>query len=397
MKKKILLVCQNFWPENFRSTDVAINLVKAGFDVDVLTGNPNYPAGKIYRNYKWYNCKSERHLNGFVVHRVPLVPRGRSNLFLIFINYISFILFAIIFGYFKLKNNKYDKVFVFAASPIFQVFVGFFFKLLNRCKLYIWVQDLWPENLKAMNIIKSKFFLKLVLYFSNTMYNLADINIAQSKSFQKILRKRTSKEVFYLPNLSESFNFSFKKKSKKKSKLVIMYAGNIGKAQNLQTFLRAAKYFINNKKLTFKIFGDGFEYEKLKYIKKKEKISNVTLYGNISLKKLYKYYIQSDFLYLSLIQNKYLNSTIPAKMQTYMSLSKPIIASASGEVKKIINESKCGFCVQPENVSLLIKTFKMALKLNSYQKKKLSLNSRNYYMKNFNNEMITNNLKKILY
>ena len=84
-------------------------------------------------------------------------------------------------------------------------------------------------------------------------------------------------------------------------------------------------------------------------------------------------------------------------MQTYMSLSKPIIASASGEVKKIINESKCGFCVQPENVSLLIKTFKMALKLNSYQKKKLSLNSRNYYMKNFNNEMITNNLKKILY
>ena len=272
----------------------------------------------------------------------------------------------------------------------------FFFKLINKCKLYVWVQDLWPENLQAINIIQNKFLLKIISYFSDKMYNLADVNIAQSLSFYKILKKRSSKKIFYLPNFSESFNFKKKIKTKKKSIITIMYAGNIGKAQNLQQLLIAAKYFLKNKKIIFKIFGDGFEYNKLRNLKKNSNLKNVLFFGNVSSKKLYIHYIQSDFLYLSLIKNKYLNYTIPAKLQTYMSFSKPIIASATGEVKKIIKISRCGFCANPGDVNSLIKIFLKVLNLSAINKKKLSLNSKNFYIKNFENKKIRNKLKKIL-
>ena len=189
-KQKILFICQNFWPENFRSTDVVNNLVNSGCEVEVLTSNPNYPEGKIYKGYKWYNFKSENYKRKFIIHRVPTIPRGNSNYLQIFLNYLSFIFFGIFFGVFKLRKKNFDVILVFAASPIFQSLVGYIFKILKKIKLVIWVQDLWPENLQALNIIKNKFILKIIYYLTSYTYNLSDILVAQSKSFKKILKKR---------------------------------------------------------------------------------------------------------------------------------------------------------------------------------------------------------------
>jgi len=394
-KQKILFICQNFWPENFRSTDVVNNLVNSGYQVEVLTSNPNYPEGKIYKNYNWYNFKSEIYKKKILVHRVPTIPRGKSNYVLIFFNYLAFIVFGTIFGLIKLKNKKFNYILVFASSPIFQVYVGYIIKLFKKTKLVTWVQDLWPENLIALNIIKNKILINLINYFTNQIYKFNDILIAQSQSFKSILSKRSNKKVFYIPNYAEIFD---KKNAQKKisKKFTIVYAGNIGKAQKLFTLLKAAKKLKETDKVDIKIFGDGIELVKLKKYKKEKNIKHVNFYGKVSKEKIIKEYINSDALFLSLAKDKFLNFTIPAKLQTYFSIGKPVLASASGETKKIILTSKCGYCSPPENEDLLYQNIIKLINLNKKNTKKLGKNSKKYYKQNFSNDMITKMFKKIL-
>ena len=332
-KQKILFISQNFWPENFRSTDVVNNLVNSGYHVEVLTSNPNYPEGKIYKNYTWYNFKTEIYKNKFLVHRVPTIPRGKSNYLFVFFNYLGFIIFGTIFGLFKLKNKKFNYILVFASSPIFQVYIGCVIKLFKKIKLITWVQDLWPENLVALKIIKNRTLIFLINYFTNQIYKFNDILIAQSKSFQKILIKRSNKRVLYIPNYAEIFNKKIIKKKTNK-KFTIVYAGNIGKAQSLITLLKSAKKLKEKDKVDIRIYGDGFELDKLKKYKKENNIKHVTFYGKVSKNKIFKAYVNTDALFLSLAKDKFLNFTVPAKLQSYLSIGKPIIASASGETKK---------------------------------------------------------------
>jgi len=394
-KQKILFICQNFWPENFRSTDVVNNLVNSGYQVEVLTSNPNYPEGKIYNNYSWYNFKSEVYKKKFLIHRVPTIPRGKSNYLLIFFNYLAFIIFGTIFGLIKLKNKKFNYILVFASSPIFQVYIGFIIKFFRKIKLITWVQDLWPENLIALNIIKNKILINLINYFTNQIYRFNDILIAQSKSFQNILIKRSNKKVFYIPNYAEIFNKKvFKKKINKK--FTIVYGGNIGKAQKLLTILKSAKKLKETDMVDIKIFGDGIEFTKLKIFKKENNIKHVNFYGKVSKDKILKEYKNSDALFLSLAKDKFLNYTIPAKLQTYFSIGKPIIASAGGEAKKIILSSGSGYCSPPENEFLLHKNIIKLINLNKKTIKKLGKNSEKYYKQNFSNKIITKMFKKIL-
>ncbi len=394
-KQKILFICQNFWPENFRSTDVVNNLVNKGYEVEVLTSNPNYPEGLIYKNYKWYNFKTENYKKKFLIHRVPTFPRGKSSYLLILFNYIAFIIFGIFFGLLKLKKKRFDHILVFASSPIFQAWIGLVLKKFKKAKLIIWVQDLWPENLIALNIIKNKFIITIINYFTNLTYKSGDILLAQSNSFKKILKKRTnSKKIYYVPNYAEIFEKKNFKKIKNK-KFTIVYAGNIGKAQNLLTLLKTARK-LHKKDVQIKIFGDGTEFKALLNYKKKFKINNIIFYGKISKKKMYEEYKKSDALFLSLVNNKFLNFTIPAKLQTYFSIGKPIIASASGEIQELLKESKAGYCSKPENEDLLYKNILKLINLNYKNLNKLGKNSQSYFKNNFENKMITDSLAKIL-
>ena len=393
-KPKILFICQNFWPENFRSTDVVKNLISDGNYVEVLTSNPNYPEGKIYKGYSWFNFKTEKK-NNIKIHRVPTIPRGKNNYFLIFLNYLSFILFGTLFGFFKMLNKKFDIVLVFASSPIFQLIVGYFMKITVRAKLVTWVQDLWPENLQALNIVKNKILLNKIRSFIKLFYNLNTILIGQSESYVKVLKKRTKRKIYYVPNYSEIFHSSIIKKKKENKNFVLVYAGNLGKAQKLLTLLKAAKKLKHKKNFFVKIFGFGSEYQILKSYILKNNINNAKLYGKVSKTKIYKEYINADALFLSLSKNKYLNYTIPAKLQTYLSVGKPIIASSNGEIKKIIKESKSGLCSNSEDVAKLAINISKMMHSNKRIINKYSHNSKKYYYENYRSELINFKFRKI--
>ena len=149
-------------------------------------------------------------------------------------------------------------------------------------------------------------------------------------------------------------------------------------------------------KLLIRIFGDGVELKKLKEYKHQNKVNNVEFHNKLPSSKIYKEYKKANALYLSLAKNKFLNFTIPAKLQTYFSLSKPIIASASGETKKIIHQSKAGYCSNPEDIPALTKNILKILNNKNAKIKSFEKNSKKYFLNNFDRGLIVSKLNKIL-
>ena len=182
MKKNIIIISQNFWPENFPINDVIFKLSKKN-NIEVLTGKPNYPNGKIYKGYSKFLFKKEKISKNLSILRVPIFPRNKGNKMNLIFNYLSFVISAIFFGSIFLNKKKYDSIFVYCPSPITQIIVGIYFKIFKKIKLYSWVQDLWPESMYATNSINRNIFYKILKKVCNYIYMQNDKLFLQSKIF----------------------------------------------------------------------------------------------------------------------------------------------------------------------------------------------------------------------
>ena len=399
MKKSILVISQYFWPEKFHINDVCEELKKIGHNVQVLTGKPNYPKGKIFKGYKKENIKIEKYKN-FFVYRVPLKPRGKSTKLELVKNYLSFIYNGIIYGS-RVKLNKFDKILFYGTSPILSAIPAIFFKLIYRKQLIIWVQDLWPQSVVATGFVKSKILLNLINFIVKIIYAFSDKILIQSKSFKKYISNQASKKkIIYYPNSFKEPSLGTKLKSihrdlLKKNKC-ITFAGNIGKAQNLESLLLASKNLQKFSKLKIIILGEGSDKNRLLKILKKKKINNVHFLGSYHQDYVYEIYKKSKAVFVSLKNSEVLNLTIPYKMQSYLSAGKLIIGSVSGETKKIITDNKLGFCCENNDLKKLEEIITKVYFLKVKELKKIENNSRNYFEKNFQFKKTIKILSKII-
>ena len=184
---RILVITQYFWPETFRVNEIVQYLRSKNLVVDILTGTPNYPDGKLFTEYK-FNKEKFNSYYGASIFRVPVFLRRDGRQIFLFLNYISFIISSIIFGFFLLRNKKYDIIFSFATSPLTSSLVAIFFSKIKSCKSFIWVLDLWPDILIELKIIKNVFLYKIIKAISKYIYKNFDYILSQSKSFQKELK-----------------------------------------------------------------------------------------------------------------------------------------------------------------------------------------------------------------
>ena len=183
MSLNILIVSQYYWPENFRINELSYELKKLGHNVTVLTGYPNYPSGKIFKEFL-NNKKKYTSYKGIRIIRVPIIPRGGTKKQLI-INYLSFVFSATFIGIFKLINLKCDNVIVFQTSPVFVGIPSSIISFIKNSSQIIWVLDLWPETLSALGIIKRKWQIKILRIIVNFIYSRCDLILTQSKRFIK--------------------------------------------------------------------------------------------------------------------------------------------------------------------------------------------------------------------
>ena len=389
----ILIISQGYWPEIFPINIITKNIVKSGINVNVLTGYPNYPKGKIYNgfNNKEVSVKKKKNIT---VNRVPIVPRGINSKFGIILNYISFLFSSIIFAPFLLKIKKIDIILVYATSPIIQAYAGLYLKLFNKnIKLITWVQDLWPNILKETKIVKNNYLISIINIVVKNVYNRSDLILAQSKSFLKEIKKVTSTKVqlLYNPGFDES-----KLKIKKKRKLIkILYAGNIGNAQPWEKLL---SYFYKsnfNDKLSLTICGEGQKKKFVKHFIKHNKLKNVYLKNFQKDPNLKKEYQNADFLLILLNQGRYLNKTIPSKFQTYLAKGKPLLGITSGEFGELIKKNKLGLVLKLNSLSSFKTIFKKMIKIKDQELNIYSKNTKKFYEENFSQKIINQELIKI--
>ena len=228
---RILIITQYFWPENFRINEVSEELVKLGHEVFILTGYPNYPKGEIYSEFKKDHKKFSNY-KGAKIIRVPLLARKKNKISLT-INYISFLLNSIIFGYFHLNGKEIDIIFTCQLSPVtIGITSAFFSKILNIPQVF-WVQDLWPDTLVALKVLKKNWQIDLFKIIVNWIYSRCDVILAQSKNILKEIENYPSVKdnVYYFPTWGESDLFLKVSppapEIKPKDIFTILFAGNI--------------------------------------------------------------------------------------------------------------------------------------------------------------------------
>lgn len=316
--------------------------------------------------------------NNIKIIRVPTIKRKSNNFFNIIFNYLSFIIFGIFPSQDKFDNTKFDVVISYATSPIYQAIPAIIYSKRKKIPIFLWVQDVWPDVLKDLNIIKNKLIIKILNKSIKFLYNNCDYILAQSLSIKKILRKNFN-NVYLAYNPSNIRKFKKKKLGTKIKK--ITFAGNVGKAQALEKLINFG-IFIKKEKipLQFEIIGEGSNKKNLQLIIKKKKLDKVVIFKPFMKQEiLEKYILNSDGFLVSLGKGSALSATIPAKFQTYVAYGKPIFVFSKNIVAEIIKKYNIGFVLDHKNPKKAIYQF-LKMNINKYNQTRSNCE---YLYKNF--------------
>lgn len=393
---QILIVTQYFWPENFLINDLAVGLVERGHQVTVLTGVPNYPYGKFFDGYGYFN-KQEDYL-GVKVLRTPLISRGKGGGLSLFFNYISFAISASFAGPF-LCMGSVDLIFVFQLSPITSAIPALLLKKIKSAPIMFWVQDLWPESLSATGAIKSKAVLGLIGKLVKFIYKRCDRILIQSRSFFDSIVQNGGRpdHIIYFPNSAEKI-FQMPLTVAEEIPLLpegfkIIFAGNIGAAQDFGTILSAAKLLQDYKDIHWIIVGDGRmrEWAEMECINRGVR-NNFHFLGRYPLKTMPTFFSHADALLVTLKNEPIFTLTIPTKIQSYLACSRPVIAALDGEGASIIEEASAGFTCSAEEPLALAQAVMKMYETPKDMREQMGLNGRRYYEANFDRDKLLDKL-----
>lgn len=392
---RILVICQYYYPEPFRITDICEELVKDGHQVTVLTGIPNYPEGVIY---KGYNKKEKRNeiINGVLVHRCFTIPRKKGAFYRL-LNYYSYAISSSLKILFM--RQRYDVVFVNQLSPVMMTYAGLLYKKIHHKKIVMYCLDLWPESLIAGGIRRESMIYKIFFHISKKIYQSCDLILVTSKSFIHQLSNNfgiDKKRFLYMPQYAENLFEQRSNSYKRKETIDLVFAGNIGELQSVQTIIQAADILKEYKNLRFHIVGGGTDLSHLKKMASSLKLNNIVFYGRKPLEEMPYYYNLADAMLVTLAADPILSLTLPGKVQSYMAAGKIIIGAINGETQETVKSAKCGFVSDAEDEKALAKNIQLFLRLMPEEKKELEQNSSQYYQSNFSKNKFMDMLEKVL-
>ncbi len=400
MSKKILFISQYFYPENFKGNDLVFELIKRGFEVVVVTGKPNYPKGNFYKGYGFFKRNFEE-INGAKVYRLPLIPRGKGGSFRVVLNYLSFYISSFLFFKFFHLNFKYDIILTQQLSPLTSSLQSIWYKKKTNKPLITWVLDLWPESVISTTRFKKGFVINKLEKASKNLYRKSDAILISSRSFLLPIKKRSVQEnkLVYFPNWADEI-FELVNKEKQFPKLPtgfnVVFAGNFGEAQDLKNIIEAIKLITKEEGINFIFVGSGrFEFE-LKRLIRKNKLEHVFVYSQHSMDYMPSLYQQASAMLLTLKGGDEISNTVPAKLQTYMSCSKAILAMIDGEANFIINEAKCGLVANAGDFKTLAVNIIKMKNLSKIELKDFEKNSVDYYLSNFSRKVAMDKIEKII-
>lgn len=396
---RILVVSQYFWPENFRINDLCAELARRGHKVTVLTGLPNYPSGQLFAAFQ-DSPESYNVYQGVSIVRVPIILRGRSK-FSLALNYLSYPLIASTIGLFKLRKMSFDIVFICQLSPVFLSLPGIVYNFISNTPIIMWIVDLWPESLAGVNV-KNKAVLKFTEYYVSFLYKRCSLLLGQSKAFSQNVKKyQGGLEKFrYFPSWAEHL-FLNKGVSEgivefdEFNGFKILFAGNIGEAQDFPSIIKAAERLAHKRiNAKFFILGSGSAFERSQFeVHSRGLTDHIEFLGRYPLERMPDFYDRADALLVTLKKSAAFDKTIPAKVQGYMTASKPILTMLTGEGSRIVSEANCGLTAESGDFERLVENISALIGSSRREKSALAANGRRYAEAEFNRDKLISKLE----
>lgn len=336
-QKKILVVTQHFWPENFRINDIVEGFLQDGIAVDVLCGLPNYPKGEWFPGYSAAG-PFEEEWHGARLYRCKEVPRRGNTSVNIFLNYVSWPWYAA-HALHRLPGG-YDAVFCFNTSPVLMCWPAIRYAKKHHISFTNYVLDIWPENLYSVLNVKNKALRAIAQGVSDALYKKADRLIAMSEPLQQRLCQRTGmppQKIAVIPQYCEDFYAVPQPDAALQAqfggRFNLVFTGTFTPAQSLETVITAVQDARSRgaDMLHLLLVGDGMSRAALEAkVKELHAEDAVTFYGSVPATDIPKFTALADALIVCLSDSPDLGLTVPAKVASYMAAGKPVLASMDG-------------------------------------------------------------------
>lgn len=351
---KILLLTQWFDPEpTFKGLVFAKQLQAEGHQVEVITGFPNYPKGKLYEGYKlrWFQREL---IDGVRINRVPLYPSHDGSGLKRAFNYISFAITSCLFGLFLMRRPQV----IYAYHPPLTVgmsaaLIGFF----RRVPVVYDIQDMWPDTLQATGMLNNKKALALVARICQWVYRRASALVVLSPGFKRILIERgvPANKISVIYNWCDASaltqdQYTDNISEQMAGKFNVVFAGTMGKAQALDSILKAARIVQEaNTQVQFVFVGGGIEVNNLKNLAQELLLNNTLFIPQMPMSEVGQVLMTADVLLVHLRNDPLFSITVPSKTQAYMAVGKPILMGVAGDAATLIEQAGCGLIVRPED------------------------------------------------
>ncbi len=401
---RILYITQYFIPEACappnRAYANAKYLSQKGHKVVILTEMPNHPKGVIFDAYRRKIFCHEK-MDGFDVLRVWVYATPNKNFITRLLFYISFMILGFIYAMINWK--QYDTVYV-TSPPLFVGAIGIALKhIFPKTKFIFEVRDLWPDAAIALNELKNKIFIKLSRRLERACYIISDKIITATNFFkQEIIKKRINKEkIVVVRNGTDVSNWikvndeNISDRLGLNNKFVVLYAGNLGLAQGLETLLYSANELKNEEDILFLLIGDGLENDRLKTITETRNLRNVMFFDEVPKEEISKYLSIAHCGVVPLKKSKVFSGTVPSKLFDYMACELPVLLGVAGEAREILEESRGGLFYEPENYYELSKQI-LWLKNHPNIRTQMGKNGRKFVERFYDRRKLAEKIERIL-
>ncbi len=393
---KIAVVYQHYYPEPFRLTDICEELVKRGHSVTVYTGLPNYPHGNIPEKYRRFKNRLE-YRNGVKIVRTFEIGRKKGKLGLA-LNYVSYTVSSVWKALFSPLD--FDVIFAYSTSPILMSLPGLVLKKRSKKKILLYIMDVWPACLSAMNVKETSLLYRLMKRVSKFIYKNCDMLTYSSRSFKGYME---SVHNIYIPdenytpqfadalfeNLTPTNNINNKE-------FTFVFAGNVGKMQNVDVIVKAAD-ILRDYNINWQILGDGSDFERIVALVDSLGLEDcINMPGRLPVDSMPNYYNNADALIVTMKDDPLVNGTLPGKVQSYMAFGKPILGAINGETANIIAEADCGLCSKAESPEAFANIVLQFINMPIERKIELAENAKKYYTNNFTMKMHIDRLEEQL-
>lgn len=403
MARRILVVTQHFWPENFRINDIVEGFLQDGLEVDVLCGLPNYPKGEWFDGYSaqgpW-----EEHFGTAQVFRAKEWPRKGNTSVNIFLNYVSWPLYAA--AALKRLPGGYDAVFCFNTSPVLMCWPAIRYAQKHRIPFTNYVLDLWPENLYSVLPVQNALLRRVAQGVSDWLYRRADRLIAMSEPLQERLCARTGKPqsaVKVIPQYCEDFYAVPQQDEHLQARFAgrfnLVFTGTFTPAQSLDMVLRAVleARAAGAETLHLLLVGDGMSRESLQELARELDAGEaVTFYGSVPAKEVPKFTTLADALLISLSDSPDLGLTVPGKLASYMAAGKPVVASMNGAGYAAVQESGGGLVSPACDQHALAQNLLALYRMSDAQRAALGAKAKTYYLTHYHRAELLRQLETFI-